>query len=286
MSPKIPVIVAFIAILAGLHFSPVVTASDKPNFIFIFSDDQAPDTIAAWGHPQIKTPHLDRLSEAGTNFMHAYNAGAWNPAVCVPSRAMLNSGLTLWRARAINHARGLEQVPFWSQVMRDAGYTTYMAGKWHLFVPIGEVFDVVRNVRPGMPDIFPEQHPHAYNRPMEGREDSWNPADPSLGGLWEGGKHWSEVLADDAEAFLEQAAKSDRPFFMYLAFNAPHDPRQAPQEYIDQYPLKTIELPENFQPVYWYANHIGARHSLRDEFLAPMPRTEHALRFIGRSITL
>jgi arylsulfatase A-like enzyme len=269
---------AVVAILLASAQLMCFAANSKPNFIFIFSDDQAPDTVAAWGNPYVITPHLDKLSQAGSNFMNAYNAGAWRPAVCVPSRTMLNSGLTLWRSRVVDHEKGLQEVPFWSEVMRDAGYTTYMTGKWHLLASAEEAFDVVRNVRPGMPNIVPALNPEAYNRPIKGRDDLWHPADPELSGFWEGGKHWSEVLADDAEAFLQHAMESDSPFFMYLAFNAPHDPRQAPQEYLDKYPLETVEVPENFQSVYWYANHIGARHSLRDEFLAPMPRTHHAVR--------
>jgi len=253
-------------------------AETRPNFIFILSDDQAPDTVGAWGNPGIKTPNIDRLSAAGVNFLNTYNPGSWSGAVCIPSRTMLNSGLSVWRSRKANHSNGLERVPFWSHVMRDAGYATYMTGKWHLKVLVEQAYQQVRHRRPGMPKVVPSTHPDAYNRPIEGVEDTWDPADPSRGGFWEGGKHWSEVVADDAELFLEQAAASEQPFFMYLAFNAPHDPRQAPQEYIDLYPLDEIELPENYLPAYPYADQIGAPHSLRDEFLAPMPRTEHAIK--------
>lgn len=257
---------------------PLKTSSAKPNFVFILSDDQAPDTVAAWGNPHIITPNLDRLSNAGTNFMNAYNAGSWSRAVCIPSRVMINSGLQVWQSQAINSPEGLEELPFWSHVMRDAGYATYMTGKWHLSIPVDEAYEFVSNARPGMPNVVPRSHPDAYNRPIAGAEDTWDPSDPSRGGFWEGGKHWSEVVADDAEIFIEQAAADERPFFMYLAFNAPHDPRQAPREYIDKYPLQSMELPENFLPEYPYAEAIGAPHALRDEFLAPMPRTEHAVK--------
>ena len=90
---------------------------------------------------------------------------------------------------------------------------------------------------------MPKTVPEAYDRPHEGEEDDWSPFDTSVGGFWEGGKHWSEVLGDDAVGFLEQAAQSDNPFFMYLAFNAPHDPRQSPKEYVEKYPLEKILLP-------------------------------------------
>jgi choline-sulfatase len=256
----------------------------KPNFIFILSDDMAPDTIGAWGNPHVITPNLDRLSNQGVNFMNTYNPGSWSAAVCAPSRTMLNSGLQVWQSRAANQPKALKEIPFWAHVMRDAGYATYMAGKWHLRVPADQAFEHVRNVRPGMPDVQPNSHPDAYNRPLAGVGDTWDPADSGRGGFWLGGKHWSEVLADDAAHFIQQAAAEDRPFFMYLAFNAPHDPRQAPQKYLDMYPLESIELPENCLPEYPYAAQIGAPHKLRDEFLAPMPRTPQAVKTHRREL--
>ena len=58
--------------------------------------------------------------------------------------------------------------------------------------------------------------------------------------VWKGGKHWSEVLKDDALTFIDQTKSKEAPFFMYLAFNAPHDPRQTPQEFVDMYPIEYI----------------------------------------------
>ncbi|MDO7172510.1 sulfatase-like hydrolase/transferase [Mariniflexile sp. AS56] len=72
------------------------------------------------------------------------------------------------------------------------------------------------------------------------------PYDVSKGGFWKGVKHWSEVLKDDAIGFIEAAKTKDTPFFMYLAFNAPHDPGQAPKEYQDMYALENISVPKSF----------------------------------------
>jgi arylsulfatase A-like enzyme len=65
---------------------------------------------------------------------------------------------------------------------------------------------------------------------------------------------------------------------MYVAFNAPHDPRQSPKEYVDMYDLDKIQVPESFMPEYPYKDEIGCGWSLRDERLAPMPRTEYAVK--------
>jgi arylsulfatase A-like enzyme len=85
------------------------------------------------------------------------------------------------------------------------------------------------------------------------------------------------VLKDDAVDFIEDAAKKEDPFFMYIAFNAPHDPRQAPQEYLDRYDVDAVPVPENFLPEYPWKDSINNGPGLRDEALAPYPRTKFAV---------
>lgn len=252
-------------------------ATAKPNILFIFADDLTWEGVRACSGLDIDTPNLDRLAGRGTMFTHAYNSGAWHGAVCVASRTMLNTGLQLWNAQ--RHENTLkkdyqEQQKTWSQRMSKAGYTTCFAGKWHVKMDPPKIFDHTRNIRPGMPGTVP----HAYNRPIEGKPDPWNPADPANGGFWEGGKHWSEVLTDDFEVLLKEAKGDNKPWFMYLAFNATHDPRQSPQEFLDRYPLQRIKLPVNYLPIYPHCEEMGAGHNLRDERLAPFPRTPFAVK--------
>lgn len=263
----------WLALLVALGALPAA-AADKPNILFLFADDQAFDTIAAHGNSEIETPHLDQLARRGVTFSHAYNQGGYHGAVCVASRTMLVTGRFLWNARRDEsrlksdyQAKGL----LWPQLLQQAGYQTYFSGKWHVQADPQRVFQVARHVRGGMP----KQTDAGYNRPREGTPDPWKPWDKSFGGFWEGGRHWSEVLADDAVDFLDQAAASDKPFFMYLAFNAPHDPRQSPKEFVDKYPLDKLRLPRPFLPEYPYD--IGSNR-IRDEKLAPFPRTEHAVK--------
>ena len=106
----------------------------------------------------------------------------------------------------------------------------------------------------------------------------WRPWDKANGGYWKGGKHWSEVLGDDAITYLDSAALKDEPFFMYLAFNAPHDPRQSPRSFIEKYSLDDISVPPNFLPLYPDKELIGCGEDLRDEKLAPFPRTAYAIK--------
>ncbi len=247
-----------------------------PNILFIFADDHAYEAIGALGHTDIDTPNLDRLTRSGTTFTRAYNMGAWGGAVCVASRCMLLTGRYLWHARAVYDSADSERAAgrFWTEYMRGAGYESYFTGKWHVKADASRAFDHARNIRGGMPN----QTKEGYLRPIEGQPDKWSPFDPSVGGFWKGGKHWSEVVADDAVDFLDQAAQRDQPFFMYVAFNAPHDPRQSPKEYIDRYPLDRIRLPLSFQAEYPYKDAIGCGENLRDERLAPFPRSEYAVK--------
>ena len=248
----------------------------QPNIVFIFADDQCFETIQSLGNEEIETPNLDRLVRRGTTFSHAFNMGSWSGAVCVASRTMLNSGRFVWNANAIHNQSEKErqQGRWWSEYLKKAGYRTYMTGKWHCKADATKAFDVARDIRPGMP----KDTPAGYNRPAADQIDSWSPSDPKFGGFWEGGTHWSEVVANHADDFCVDAAKSKSPFFMYLAFNAPHDPRQSPAEYVQRYPLESIGLPQNFQSLYPFAEAMGCGKRLRDERLAPFPRTPHAVR--------
>lgn len=247
----------------------------KPNIVFIFADDQCFETIAALGNEEIETPNLDRLARRGTTFTHAYNMGSWSGAVCVASRTMLNSGRFVWNANAIYNQseRERQQGRWWSEYLKDAGYRTYMTGKWHCKADATKAFDVARDIRPGMPKATPQ----GYDRPAPDGSDPWSPSDPQFGGFWEGGTHWSEVVANHADDYLAEVKQNDKPFFLYLAFNAPHDPRQSPAEYVAKYPAPLVQVPSNFQPLYPYAEEIGCGRKLRDERLAPFPRTPEAV---------
>ncbi len=272
----------------------------KPNIIFVFADDLTYTAINALGNKEVQTPNLDELVNQGTTFTHTYNMGAWNGAVCAASRAMIISGRSVWDVDKFRQGwkenKNFDKT--WGKLMESAGYDTYMTGKWHVDAPADSLFQNVVHIRPGMPrdawshqgtipyinkmvtegKSYGEIRAVGYNRPLSENDTLWNPTNKDFGGFWQGGKHWSEVLRDDALGFIEQTESSDRPFFMYLAFNAPHDPRQAPQKYLDMYPLEKISIPKSYLPMYPFKDSIGNGPDLRDEALAPFPRTEYAVK--------
>ncbi len=250
----------------------------KPNILFILADDQCFFTINELGNQEVITPTLDQLARQGTVFTTAYNMGGWNGAICIASRTMFNTGRFLWRAEAYDNTRDLtflaENGQLWSKEMERLGYETFMTGKWHVKIKPESIFTHAGTERPGMPKDTPE----GYNRPLDENDWEWTPWDEKFGGFWEGGTHWSEVVANETMEFLETASSSESPFFMYIAFNAPHDPRQSPREFVDMYPLENIALPESFLPEYPYKDEMGCSAKLRDEALAPFPRTEYAVK--------
>lgn len=258
-----------VSLVSLMVWSVAHGAAEKPNIMFIFADDQTYESIGAYGLTEVKTPHLDRLVERGVSFTHSYNMGAWDGAVCVASRSMLNTGAFVNRAQKMT-----QKVPQWAELMKEGGYKTYMTGKWHV-KGIQPKFDVTKHVRGGMPRQTKERYARKFD--PDNYENEWTPWDTQYGGFWQGGTHWTQVVADNTLEFFDQVKNDDQPFFMYLAFNAPHDPRQAPKEYVDLYPLDSIRVPENFLPEYPYAEAICGKN-LRDERLMPYPRTEYAVK--------
>lgn len=296
-------------LLLSCHNNDLKKQTDeKPNILFLFADDMTYTAIHALGNSEIITPNLDRLVHNGVTFTNTYNMGGWNGAVCAASRAMIISGRSIWRANQFRKNWGKEDTTYvnqsWGKLMEQAGYDTYMSGKWHVDAPVENVFQTAKHIRPGMPGDTWHHHemvrqfnevigkkridgqlvqaadvmPVGYNRPLDENDKSWSPTDTTFGGFWEGGKHWSEVLKDDALEFIDQATSKDTPFMMYLAFNAPHDPRQAPQSYFDKYPLENISVPKSWLPEYPFKDDIGNGPGLRDEALGPYPRTEYAIK--------
>lgn len=252
---------------------------DRPNILFILADDMTFEAIHALGNDEVITPNLDRLVEGGTAFVNTYIMGGWHGAISVASRSMLLTGRYLWHSRAAQNAGYSELFKAggcWPQVMKKGGYDTYMTGKWHIdHITPEQVFDVTADVRPGG---MPGANKLQYDRPLSENDDRWLPWDRSMGGYWAGGRHWSEVQADDVIGWLEDRKDEEDPFFMYVAFNAPHDPRQSPKEYVDMYDVDNIRVPENFSPEHPLKELMGCPATSRDEKLAPFPRTEYAVR--------
>ena len=257
------------------RYSSAVPATN-PNFLVMIADDMTFRAIHALNNTEIETPNLDRLVHNGCAFTHCFHQGSWQPAVCAASRHMLNTGLTGFRARQL-----VDQTPLWGETFGQAGYDTYFIGKWHVTpASLKRSFREIGKEGPGGMFV---SGPTAYNRPSPG--NTWTPWDTSLQGhwlhtdFWENArhdqiKHSAQVWADGASDRLLKQAASNTPFFMYVGFYSPHDPRQSPKEFVDRYPKERIEIPLNYLPEHPFDQ---GDHRGRDEALAPFPRTREAV---------
>lgn len=248
----------------------------KPNIILIFTDDQRFDTIAALGNEVIQTPNMDFLVRNGTSFTRAYIPGGTEAAVCMPSRAMLHTGRTLFHLQG-NGEEIPEDHTLLGEHLNANGYHTWATGKWHNGK---SAFN--RSFEDGAEIMFGGMADHwnvpAFNYDSFGEYSSkipmiqtpsktnvitWRQADHIPSGV-----HSSELFADSACQWLSKY-KSNDPYFMYVSFMAPHDPRTMPQEFLEMYKPEDIELPRNFASEYIYDHGVGG---IRDELLAKYPR--------------
>lgn len=243
-----------------LLFSFSTWGAGRPNVLFLFADDMRADTIAAYGNPHIKTPHLDNLVASGFNFRGNYIFGGNSGAVCMPSRAMLMSGRTWFNV----DTRALKNVKLLPELLGENGYTTFATGKWHN----GEN-SWLRAFQRGKAVMFGGMSDHTK---VPVRDLA---ADGKLTGEYTGGKFSSELFADSVIEFLESHDR-EIPFFAYVAFTAPHDPRQPPASFVEPYYRSLPPLPPNFQPQLGFDN--GHMLKCRDEHLAAWPRTESVIR--------
>lgn len=234
-------------------------AASAPNILFLFSDDQRADTIHALGNAAIETPNLDRLVADGTVFTRAYCMGAQQGAVCVPSRAMLMTGRTLFRIK-----ENLDGQVTWPEAFARAGYSTFITGKWHNQAP-----SLVRAFQEGKNVFLGGMGKDPYALPVQDFG-----SDHNLSEIRPSGKHCVELFTDTVIDFLN-GQKGQKPFLAYVAFNAPHDPRIAPKPYHDKYNAAKPPLPENFLPQHPFNN---GNMTGRDEELAPWPRTPEIVR--------
>ena len=233
------------ALSLGLLGANCSTAKAKPpNFVFILADDLGWADLACYGSEFHETPNLDRLAASGMRFTDAYAACP----VCSPTRASILTGKYPARVGITDYIPGLKtentkliapedmhQLPYAevtiAEALKEAGYETFMSGKWHLgdedeFGPDKQGFDIV------------------HTRTTLGYRGGGyykDPKDPQS-------EYLTDRLTDESVAYLKQvAARADAaPFFAYLAYHNPHTPVQPHPRYIEKFrrKLETMKFPD------------------------------------------
>ncbi|MBE7464150.1 MAG: sulfatase-like hydrolase/transferase [Planctomycetes bacterium] len=214
----------------------------KPNFIVYLTDDQGYGDLSCMGATDFVTPHLDALAARGARCADWYS----NSPVCSPSRASLLTGRYPGHAgvRAIlaghRTATGLpSSVPAMPKALKKLGYQTALFGKWHLGTleacqPQSHGFDTWYGHLAGCIDYYSHIFYWGMNKPGPGinpTHDLWDNGRE----VFENGAYFTELIVEKAIAWIRQAARDGRPFFLYLPFNAPHYPMHAPKKYVDRF---------------------------------------------------
>ena len=190
----------------------------RPNVVLILTDDQGYGDLGVYGNPAVHTPHLDALARQGVRLDQHYSGAP----LCAPARAALLTGRYHQRtgALSVESNRGMDRIAPREATVADlfktAGYATGMVGKWH-----NGAFD-------------PRHHPQARGFDefvgfLNGGMYYWRWTLDRGGTPWRSdGRYLTDVFTDEAVAFLQRHRAE--PFFLYLAYNAPHAPLEAPPE--------------------------------------------------------
>ncbi len=215
-----------------------VFGQKQPNIVIILADEMVPMLLGAYGHPVVKTPHLDKLVEQGVRFDAAY---ANNP-LCAPARAILLTGNYASNMGVYDNASSFSsEIPTINHYLAGRGYETIMSGKIHFVGP--DQFH-------GFQTRFTETHYPADFRWVKSRDEKI--PRPHAGNYVASGLKidapsrplkLDEMAHAKAIEYLKQKEKDD-PFFLFVSYNFPHEPFWPPQKYWDMYKDAEIQLPE------------------------------------------
>ncbi len=262
--------------------------NSKPNVLVIYTDDHRYTGVYALGGMNIRTPNIDKLADEGIVFTKTYMQGAFTGATCIPSRAMLLTGRHLFSLDGIGRNIPEKDITM-GEFFKSEGYNTHIVGKWHQDnASLNRSFDTgdkIMGRSAYLVDHFRMPFWDFDKNSQYSREEAYLLQYDDYGklikrgltkddkrgpvGTEANGPHTSEVFAEHASKYIENY-KEETPFFMYLAFHAPHDPRHAPQEYLNMYPPENIELTPSYLSQHPFDN---GDLTTRDEALAPWPRT-------------
>ncbi len=219
--------------VAPFVYMPTALAADKPNIVIILADDMGFSDPGCFGS-EIPTPNIDRLAKEGMLATRCYTASR-----CSPSRASLITGCEPHRVdvglldddsgRPGYRGRLNPEIPTLPELLKKANYRTYLSGKWHLgkvagTYPWNRGFDRYRGLIGGAAD---------YYKPMPDRQFGEDGKMLSPKDLPED-FYMTEDITRTALSYIEDASKSDKPFFLYVAYTAPHTPLQAPKSEIQK----------------------------------------------------
>lgn len=237
----------------------------RPNILFILTDQQRFDTIAALGNGQIKTPTLDRLVRDGTAFTRAYTPSP----VCVSARCALVTGKPPHQTGCADNAPMPQNAPSFMERLQAGGYQTHGVGKMHFTPDYRRMWgfesrDVAEEMKDGDFRQFLDANGYAHvDEPNGIRSEYYYIPQPSQ---LPAHLHQSAWVADRSRAFLERRDRS-RPFFLWASFIKPHPPFETPTPWNKLYRAAEMPLPfrpEGYADLLTYWNRVQNRYKYRD----------------------
>ncbi len=228
---------------AAVSLPRAARAAAKPNILFIFADDLGYGDLACYGAPDMRTPHIDRLMAQGMRFNSAYA----NCPVCSPTRAALMTGRYpdmvgvpgVIRTHDSDNFGYLDPTaPTMPDVLRANGYRSALVGKWHLGLespntPNERGFDFFHGFLGDMMDDYYHHRRHDNNYMRKNAEV----IDPK--------GHATDLFSDWSADYIREQADVSDPFFLYLAYNAPHTPVQPPEDWTQKVLARESGIDEN-----------------------------------------
>jgi arylsulfatase B len=244
---------------AFLTLCIAVSAADRPNVVFVLTDDQGYGDLKCTGNPVIKTPNLDRLASEST-VLDDYHVAP----TCSPTRSALLTGHWTNRTGVWHTINGRSMLRAnevtVGQMFKDAGYETGMFGKWHL----GDNYPYRAEDR-GFTEVFRHGGGGVGQTP-----DVWNNSYFD-GGYFHNGKivpatgFCTDVFFAKGNQFIQRCVVADKPFFAYIALNAPHGPLHAPQEYLDMYRDRVDPIAAFFGMITNIDDNVGKTRQLLED---------------------
>ncbi len=237
--------------------SPTISTENlagKPNILIILTDDQGYGDVTAYGAPDLQTPYMDALIAEGMRFDNFYA----NCPVCSPTRAALLSGRYqefvgvpgVIRTHADNNWGYLSpNTKLLPEIFQEAGYHTAHIGKWHLGLespntPNERGFEYFHGWLGDMMDDYVEKRRHDINYMRLNDEEIDPPG------------HATDVFTDWAVDYVNERANNEQPFFLYLAYNAPHFPVQPPAEWLEKVKEREPNISEKRAKLVAFIEHL------------------------------
>jgi arylsulfatase A-like enzyme len=257
ISPRAHVVIYCLAGWLIAFGTSLLHAADRPNLLLILTDDHGHGDTSLYGSTEVRTPNIERIAREGMLFTRMRA----NCTVCSPTRAAILTGRYADRVGVPGVIRTKPQeswgyfdpkVPTLANRLKEVGYHTGIVGKWHLGLtspntPNERGFDFFHGFLGDMMDSY-TTHLREGNNYLRRNGETIQPSG-----------HATDLFSQWASDYIRERGKEGKPFFLYLAYNAPHFPIEPPVEWLAKVKERAPQLPEKRAKAIAFAEHLDDR---------------------------